>query len=190
MKKLLILSLVLGMASLASAGFQLNVTYEDGTAYDGATLEPSDYLLIDVVKDDFTSAIYNQTLALIVDPTTGSGSGGTVDLSGDLSGQGGAADTVLIWDDMGDPGWKVDEGVAMQISILGGVYMGPYTFFGDILFHCEGPDEATVQLVAGVLDGTEYIPGEVLATVVIPQTPEPATMGLLALGGLFLRRRK
>jgi hypothetical protein len=50
-------------------------------------------------------------------------------------------------------------------------------------FHCDGPGAASIVL----WDSTGYV---VLDTVTVTQLPEPMTIALLGLGGLFLRRRK
>jgi hypothetical protein len=50
--------------------------------------------------------------------------------------------------------------------------------------HCEGPSWDNVVML---WDGST---GDLLDTIIIHQVPEPATIALLGLGGLFLRRRK
>jgi hypothetical protein len=52
----------------------------------------------------------------------------------------------------------------------------------EVPFHCEGPETVVINLWDG-----NY--AEILDTLVITQ-PEPMTVALLGLGGLFLRRRK
>jgi hypothetical protein len=52
-----------------------------------------------------------------------------------------------------------------------------------LVFHCESNGPVTITIV------TDYLRTQ-LDQVVITQIPEPMTIGLLALGGLFLRRRK
>jgi hypothetical protein len=51
-----------------------------------------------------------------------------------------------------------------------------------IIFHCLDDQEVTLTLLSGL--------DVVLDTQIIHQTPEPVSIALLGLGGLFLRRRK
>ena len=179
MKKLLIFSLVLGIASLASAGLQLS--YDGAPAPDEVTVAPSDTFVIDVFDDvDFN----NYTAYLNIYDTAGMNpyapatlvSGATIanvqidtDYAGDNASVAG-----------GPPGF-------IQINALDNVtpFEGPLG--GGVQFwvelHCVGEGDVTVRLMAE--DTTT-----VLDTIIVHQAPEPATMGLLALGGLFLRRRK
>jgi hypothetical protein len=53
----------------------------------------------------------------------------------------------------------------------------------DVTFHCKATGDAVINLF-----GTNYV--DVIDSIIIHQTPEPITMALLGLGGLFLRRRK
>jgi hypothetical protein len=74
-----------------------------------------------------------------------------------------------------------------------GVVTGPQDLFWSVYIHCldETPVVLSVIAQAGTnLDG-EFIPaGTVLHTLLIEQVPEPATIALLGLGGLFLMRRR
>jgi hypothetical protein len=54
--------------------------------------------------------------------------------------------------------------------------------YWDIEVHCDGPADCVVDLY----DASGYT---LIDTIVIHQ-PEPMTIALLSLGGLFLRRRK
>jgi hypothetical protein len=52
---------------------------------------------------------------------------------------------------------------------------------GEVLFHCKAPGDVTIRLTDEMLNP--------LDSLIIHQMPEPATMALLALGGLLMRRK-
>ena len=181
MKKFLVLTLVLGMAAMANATLTMTTTY------DGSDLMPGDTFTIDIGEDAMMFPLQtNYTLALIVSDTT------LADISGGTAMTPiNPADKILIWDDMSSPGWAEDAGVGMVVTVLAGVYtMPPYVLYDDIMFECLGEGDVMVQLVTGTLVDDQYVPAEILAEVMVKQIPEPMTLALLGLGGLFLRRRK
>ena len=166
MKKLLVLMLVLGLATSANAALTL-------VSSAGDTLEPSDYTQI---------GIYNDTAA---------------------AGQGQMAYVVIT---EGDPGsWTGSSNIYVPPALGGtNTYYGVMTGIGDIWqsnleipgvelygigvladyeFHCDALGDVTVSLLANDL-------ATVIDSIVIHQVPEPISIALLGLGGLFLRRRK
>jgi hypothetical protein len=63
--------------------------------------------------------------------------------------------------------------------------------FATIDFHCDGPGDVTLTLYRN--NGLAWVPwytSSGISTMTIQQIPEPATIALLCLGGLMLRRRK
>ena len=174
MKKLLILSLVLGIASLANAGLSLTV---DGVAAGGEiTIAPSDNIMLGIVSD-----VQGQTgdtgqydaLLVITDLALGSWTGviqlgpaAIPDAFGVIDPDGDDPSLALFVNSDGIPTTLADAGLGAEFE-----------------FHCEGEGDVVVLLV-------DLVTGEEIPLMIHQEVPEPATMGLLALGGLFLRRRK
>jgi hypothetical protein len=184
MKKLLVLALVLSMATMASAALTLSIGVSGAVANgDGSyTVAPSDHLTLSLTTpggiltdDDSGDFIMTCNTAL-----------GTI--------SGGVIENAATWwvnglaDDAAGAGAPVMDG---ENGVWGGVGLFNYTIpadsllFSGIDFHCEAVGDVTIGVythdwseITGTLD-----------TVVIHQIPEPFTMALLGLGGLFLRRR-
>jgi len=195
MKKLLVLALVLSMASLASAGLQLSVN--GNTAQTAPIiLLPSDELVLDIHGDGADS---NPTpYILVIGP--GAINGGTIvyDPGSSLAAywdaeakaaENGFATVAEYLADFGANQGVVgltDLAVAEIVSDKG-VPPATIGLLADlIIFHCEGPGEVLIRLVGWDDTGAMFD----YDTLTITQVPEPMTMALLGLGGLFLRRRK
>ena len=182
MKKFLVLALVLSMATMAQAGivFQSSAT----------EVHPSDILTISLVT---TNAEHVQGLELdaIVDGTSTLGTAAT-------------PLTLNSHFNFADPGYLVNTGGALikwvnaSDTTVGGDYATGtlYTF----LYHVPTVPAST-YITINASDQTPYgntveidfsDGSSIYSTqgVVIHVIPEPMTMGLLGLGGLFLRRRK
>ena len=191
MKKLLVLMLVLGIATLASAGLQISVGGVQEPIDSEIILAPSDTIELDIWTDADIGMFEAKTWALLVaDKLVGTITGGTSPV--------GYADP---W-----PGDAATDNTAMVIpqpytgkagGYLAGMSDNPLAgavLYDSFIFHCEGEGDAVIELWEMV--NTATLPDEnyemttLLDTVIIHQIPEPMTMALLGLGGLFLRRRK
>jgi hypothetical protein len=186
MKKFLVLMMVLGMATMANASLQISVGGDTDPVLSEYTLTgPSDELILDIWATN--TVVYGggddwAGFELICNPMQAVISGG-----------------VSLWP--GEPGVTIgnginyaglpafvplEDGVSGTIVIMG-AGVGPGKVFDGILLHCEG---GMGDVVITLWGSTDYITGTLLDTVIIHQIPEPMTMALLGLGGLFLRRRK
>jgi hypothetical protein len=202
MKKLVALVVILLMTSVASADLVLTV---DGNDNPGEiTIAPSTNLEIDLEVDEGYNQSYDLDLilsnnqAVWIEPVW-------VPPAGMTPG---------YWTNINFPSTytqapsTVASSSATVIRIMGvmNTAQGDYTTVGDVIMnelylHCEEATDVTLTLVvhddAGMLhyesDGMteiQYTDGQILDTLVIHQIPEPATLALLGLGGLLLRRRR
>jgi len=175
MKKLLIVLTVLSMASIANAELWLSVNGQVNPPDSSITLFPSDTAVIGVFSDGQSMA--NEYYLLNIEGP------GTFDISGALNyvNSNATGETII---DISDA--RNGTSIYMDMIIIS-VPQSPLpigTVIDQIIFHCEAPGDVLLTL-----SGDMYISG-VFDTQIIHQIPEPMTMALLGLGGLFLRRRK
>ena len=185
MKKLLIFMLVLGMASIASATLQISVggvmEPEDTTIY----LLPTETIVLDIWTDADIGAFQGGPWMLVVDTTVGSMTPGTAlpPMSYGLPAPGYTADNDNVSPPAGREGiWGIAVNTNPMVPILAGTVL-----YDEIIFHCEDLGDAIIYLM-NAPEGSEA--SIVYDQVTIHQIPEPVTVLLLGLGGLFLRRRK
>ena len=176
MRKFVVLMLVLGMASLASATLQISI---DGMPTPDPvdseiTIEPSQHLCLDIYTDAAIPGYASVYAAIAVLPNEGTISGGVPvhGAAGDLYGDAGYVAPLV------GPWGGISNTAAVEIPAM-------TTLYDMIDFHCEGPDDAVIVLY----ETTDFVTWTPVDQVTIHQ-PEPMTMALLGLGGLFLRRRK
>jgi len=175
MKKYVVAILVLCMASLATAGLQLSVN--GAVAPDEITIKPSDWVSIDVMDDllggraDFILYTDVYGLADLSNPRLGSGAGNfPATFEGPYAGTEGSLGVPQEF--YVNQAWAV--GTAPQPGVI---------FLFDL--HCGGEGDVLVELWD---DRAGY--DAPVDTLIIHQIPEPATLSILGLGGLLLRRKK
>lgn len=184
MKKLLILMLVLAMTSMASALLQLSVNGDMDPTDSEYNVTPSDHLTLDIWTTTAISAGSGEGYyALACTTADGTISGGAAQIiQSDL--------TLTIADDAVGNGYvplqSGDNGVYGSIFSTGGTIPANAVIFDEIDFHCESTTDVLVYLIEVT---AMWELGQVYDSVLIHQ-PEPMTIALLGLGGLFLRRRK
>ena len=173
MKKILVLMLVLGMASMATAG----LTFTDNSDVSGgatlsltiAAVDTADYAWYLVVADNAVGTI-------------GAGTPGIGSLTVDKTTYYPTyyMNPALVYAGL------VPANVSSAFGFVGDISGGPLNGIGI-------SNIAFTMLGAGTID-LYTSPGGAAGTWVVSDTinviPEPMTIGLLGLGGLFLRRRK
>jgi hypothetical protein len=183
MKKLLVVMLVFGMASLANA---MTLQISAGGVLDPVdtqiSLMPSETIVIDIHSPDGYVLGDDVYFSLIVDPAYGSITGGVVTAAAPPD------SGIYGYDALANgmsPG-GVDDGPWGAVMNIAGTAVAPGVYFDDFIFHCEAIGEAVVSLWSTPDFATFTLEDQ----LTIHQIPEPATMALLSLGGLFLLRRR
>jgi len=186
MRKLLVLMLVLGIASVASAQLTLSVNGVDDPEDSTITMTTSETATIDIYGDG-TYPDPGYTFILGIDLTsTGSGSlditnavilyAGNTTSIGEVDNEEAATDFFGIENPF----------IEIELTDLVSPPAEPLKLTGKLVdlikFTCDGVGD--VILILYDADGVE------MDRQTIHQIPEPMTIALLGLGGLFLRRRK
>ena len=180
MKKIVTLVLVLSMVSMASAALQISVNGDPDPVDSEIILQaPSGTLTLGITgTTEAGVAVY---WLMAVSSAEGTITGGEAMMGGLSSIQPDyMVDYFLYYAGLDSATTSAVGGVAADMGALSG------TLVDFIEFHCEALGDAIVTL---------YSSPDVAAwtcedTLVIHQIPEPATMALLGLGGLLLRRKK
>jgi hypothetical protein len=182
MKKLLALLLVLVVTSAASATLQISVNGDKEPVESQITIGPSDHITLDIWTDAPIQPFEAITWMLVCQVIDADITGGqSVHPAMTVSGL--TKDFPAIVPPEGEEGiW----GIAANTTI---VPVDAGTMLADLIdFHClGGPGDVIISLY-NAPDGSP--PTTLFDSVIIHQIPEPASMLLLGLGGLLLRRRK
>ncbi len=168
MKKILVLMLVLGFASMATAALSL---YVNGAPAESSTitLQTSETIWIGVYSDGTTDQGKHSGI-VILDPS-GLGQPGAW--------TGASIDHLQI--PGGFVGVSPPVGIFVQTNADTGLFIGP-GISSEFEFHCTGIGDVDLLLLDDLYGPVGFL--------TIHQIPEPITMALLGLGGLFLRRRR
>jgi len=185
MKKLLVLVLVASLTALANGSMvplQISVNGSPAPADSQITLAPSLTIALDIYTDVAFQPGQTTFWGLLVLPANGDISGGVVHIppAPDMS--------MMLGQENADffHGAGI-EGEGIYGSVDSWASNGTAgVFYDEIVFHCNGLNDAVIQLWAHPGD---YASFEMLDQIIIHQ-PEPATVALLSLGGLLLRKKR
>ena len=180
MKKLLVVLMVLSIATVANAGLQISGA--------PATMTPSDTVNLSIVGTGVTNPFFDAYL-VVQGPATLTG--GNLDYTYGFSAWGLYTDddTYVPW----MQGIYNDNTIQQVADITFADTTVPVTplsgtLLDSLILHCDGLGTVTLSLVTMNDDGSAV--ATVWGTETFIITPEPMTLGLLGIGGLFLRRRK
>lgn len=189
MKKLLVLVLVLAMASAANATLQISIDGDPEPTESEYELSPSETIEMDIWTDAAIPPFGQFVWAMVVDTDDGTLSGGAPIWANLPAGTAAAVTGATEDNDSVIPPTGM-QGIWGNIANVGSTFTtiaAGTVLFDSIVFHCERMVDATIELYLVTEDVQMSNP---IDSVIIHQIPEPATIMLLGLGGLLLRRRK
>ena len=189
MKKLLVVLMVLTMATIANANLLISVNGQLDEPDTTINLLPSQSVMIDVFGVQPETATPIDQFLIVQGP--GTVAGGVMLYGGFGSFLNLYTDDTQVIPALVGLGYNTHQ--AYYMNFIEMTTNAPPALLGklvdEIILHCEGTGDVLLSLVNISGDpGSEVI--TVSDTQLIHQIPEPITVALLGLGGLFLRRRK
>lgn len=177
MKRLLCIWLVLAMVSVAGATLQISVNGDPDPVDSEIVLAPTETLTLDIWNDEVLPLFVAYAWALVADSRYGSISAGVS-----------THPSTIIGDPVSIPPYM--EGFSgstthVDVSEPGGIPIGT-TLADQFVFTCEAVGDVTIYLY----DAPDIGPPSPHDYVIVHQIPEPATICLFGLGGLYLLRRR
>ena len=185
MKKLLVLLLVLGLTTAASATLQISVNGEPAPPDSEITLDKSEILELDIYTDAFIPQyVENHTWALVVGPAGA--------IAGGVNVSPNPADTVgpyalYLYPVPVPPGTDGIAGATLA-QTPAGIPAGT-VLVNEIEFHYM--DSLLPDVVVYLVETVDWVSYDIVDQVVIhTYVPEPMTLSLFGVGGFALLRRR
>jgi len=199
MKKFLLLMLVLGLATSAQAGLIFTV---DGIAQPDEIGVPGDQwypiLPSDIIELDLEISAGSNTAGYKLDYVLTNAQARFI-----TDGASGQYPDLPVMTDIEFPAvfdgkGKVTNNLPQLVTITAGQVIsdpveGPAVLMKELYVHCLDSTTVILEIISQgtYVDGVFIEPGTLMHTLTIHQIPEPMTIALLGLGGLFaLRKRK
>jgi len=188
MKKLLVLLLVFGMTSAAGATLQISVNGNLEPALSEYTLLPSETLSLDIWTDADIGAFELITFMIVVDTTVGTITPGVAVHPMASFGAPAPGYTYLNENVIPPPGMEglwgnvANVGYPVPPAIPAGTVL-----FDEIVFHA---DYYMGDTIVYLMDAPDSQQASIIYDYVVIHIPEPMTVALLGLGGLFLFRSR
>ncbi|MHC4623888.1 MAG: PEP-CTERM sorting domain-containing protein [Planctomycetota bacterium] len=188
MKKLLVLVLVLGLASVVRArntGMALQLSVNGTPAPDEITLMVSDWIMLDILAADGYALDVMELDLEVIGP-------GHIEIDRQMA----PTDRDIIVGCFESWSWLVDGVTDKGIGVIVGMTFNPDGCGGKlvdyILFHADDLGDVVIQITDAGTNNDPVngdIAQDMMGSIIIHQVPEPTTILLLGLGVLIVRRK-